>query len=79
MRFISLRVRCKLTLKETVDDGAALFKDYHGVYQFLIDVMKAGYKSCNRSITNDDAHAALRVVWGRSKQYYREEQERLQR
>lgn len=79
MRFVSLRVRSKLTLKENIDDGATVFKDYHSVYEFLIDVMKAGYRSCNRIITNDDAHSALRIVWGRSKQYYREEKERAQR
>lgn len=79
MRFVSLRVRTKLTLKEIVDDGATLFNDYHHVYQFLVDVMKAGYKSCRKTITNDDAHSALRIVWGRSKQYYREELERMRR
>lgn len=79
MRFISLRVRSKLTLEENVDDAATLFKDYHSVYRFLIDVMQAGYRSCLRNITNDDAHSSLRIVWGRSKQYYREEQERRKR
>lgn len=79
MRFITLRVRCKITLKENGEDGATLFKHYHSVYLFLIDVMKAGYQTCKKTITNDDAHSALRIVWGRSKQYYRDHEERNRR
>lgn len=72
-------MRTKLTLKENGDDGITLYKDYHSVYKFLIDVMKAGYLTCKKTITNDDAHSALRVVWGRSKQYFRDQQERITR
>lgn len=64
-------MRCKLTLKEKA--GITLFGDYYRVYEFLIDVMKAGYKLRNKKIITDDAHQALRIVWGRSKQLLKDE------
>lgn len=68
-RFVSLRVRGLLTLKELQgDDAMTLFDDFHNVYSFLIDVMREGFKSCGRSLTEKEAHESLRVVWGRSKQ-----------
>lgn len=74
-RFISLQVRCKLTLKEKskTDSGDTLMADYHSVYLFLIDVMRAGYEMVNKNITLNEAHTALRTVWGRSKQLKNEE------
>lgn len=42
--------------------------NYHRVYLFLIDVLRAGYRMCTKFITVDEAHTALRTVWGRSKQ-----------
>lgn len=69
-RFVALNVRCRMTLKEKGETGVTLFKDYHRVYQFLIDVMKEGYRMCGKKITIDEAHTALRVVWGRSKQLH---------
>lgn len=74
-RFISLNVRKELTFKDAKDaEDKTLHGNFHQVYLFLIDVMKAGYKSCGRSITVDDAHLALRIVWGRTKQILNEEQ-----
>lgn len=67
-RFISVGVRCQLTLMERGDSGLTLYANYHQVYTFLIDVIKAGYRSCRKEITSNEAHTALRVVWGRSKQ-----------
>lgn len=67
-RFVSLNVRCQLTLKDPGESGLTLYKDYYQVYLFLIDAMKEGYRMCGKKITVDDAHTALRVVWGRSKQ-----------
>lgn len=70
-RFISLRVRCQLTLKEqSGESGYTLYRDYKHVYEFLIDIMKEGYRIGGKKITRDEAHTALRVVWGRSKQLY---------
>lgn len=74
-RFLSLDVRKKLTFKDAKDSkDKTLYSDFHQVYLFLIDVMRAGYKSCDKSITADDAHLALRIVWGRTKQILNEEQ-----
>lgn len=55
-------------MKEPGESGLTLYKDYHRVYLFLVDVMKEGYRVCGKKITLDEAHTALRVVWGRSKQ-----------
>lgn len=57
-----------MTLMEAGDSGLTLHGNYRQVYLFLIDVIKAGYRSCKREITTDEVHTALRVVWGRSKQ-----------
>lgn len=43
--------------------------DCHRVYLYLIDLMRAGYRICNKNITIDEVHTALRTVWGRSKQH----------
>lgn len=68
-RFIALRVRSLLTLKDLKGaDGLTLFADFRNVYRFLIEVMQAGYKSCKEPLTEKDAHEALRIVWGRTKQ-----------
>lgn len=68
-RFVSVDVRCDLTLKEKSKSGYTLMGDYHRVYRFLIDVIRAGYRMCTKFITTDEAHTALRTVWGRSRQY----------
>ncbi len=67
-RFVSVDVRCKLTLKEKTQSGYTLMGNYHRVYLFLIDLLRAGYRMCTKYITGDEAHTALRTVWGRSKQ-----------
>lgn len=66
-RFIGIRVRSLLTLKES-KDGFTLFTDFYNVYDFLIKVMQEAYKSCKKPLTKKEAHEALRIVWGRSKQ-----------
>lgn len=60
-------VRCELTLREK--SGKTLMGDYKRVYKFLIDVIRAGYRMVKKFITRDEAHIALRTVWGRSRQY----------
>lgn len=67
-RFISVKVRCKLTLKEKSKSGHTLMANFHRVYLFLIDVLRAGYRICGKYITGDESHTALRTIWGRSKQ-----------
>lgn len=42
--------------------------DFHRVYLFLIAVLRAGYRNCHKLITIEEAHTAIRTVWGRSKQ-----------
>lgn len=70
-RFIALRVRTLLTLKELKNvDGFTLFADFRYVYNFLIRVMIEAYKSCKQALTEKEAHEALRIVWGRSKQLH---------
>lgn len=76
-RFISLRIRNKFTLKEQGRAGITLFDDYHNVYQYLIDLIKAGYIAQRKTITTDEAHQALRIVWGRSKQLLKEQETKL--
>lgn len=83
-RVISVDVRCKLTLKEKISEsGYTLMGDCHRVYLYLIDVMRAGYRICNKNLTVDEAHTALRTVWSRSKQHQNAEStqrvKRLQR
>lgn len=53
-----------------------LFADFYNVYKFLIEVVREGYKSCNRSLTEKDANEALRIVWGRTKQMLNDEQKK---
>lgn len=73
-RFISVRVRASLVLKDLKgQEGSTLYTNYRQVYDFLIEVMKAGYQVCNKVLTNADVHNVLRVVWGRSKQLLNEE------
>lgn len=73
-RFISLDVREGLTFKDPREtDDKTLYGNFHQVYLFLVDVMRAGYQSVRKSITVDEAHLALRVVWGRTKQFINEE------
>lgn len=75
---MSLRVRCQLTLKDLKgQSGLTLFANLHQIYSFLIDVMRAGYQECGKDITVDDAHTALRTVWGRSKQLRKEEKNKV--
>lgn len=77
-RFISLRVRASLVLKDLKGkEGLTLYADFLRVYEFLIEVMKAGYQVRNKILTNRDVHSILRVVWGRSKQLLNEENNRL--
>lgn len=76
-RFISLSVRDEMTFKEKGDTGITLFDDFNNVYNFLIDLMKAGYKTRNKTIHTDEAHQALRIVWGRSKQLIKEKKAKL--
>lgn len=68
-RFVSMNVRCDLTLKEKSKSGYTLMGDFERVYRFLIEVFRAGYRMCAKFITADEAHTALRTVWGRSRQY----------
>ncbi len=77
-RFISLRVRCLLTLKDTKKNSqGTLYYDYYNVYNFLITVMCQAYKSCRKCLTQKEAHEALRIVWGRSKQLMADEDKKL--
>lgn len=77
-RFVSLRVRCQLTLKDLKgNSGKTLFGDFHQIYLFLIDVMRAGYQECGKDLNVEYAHTALRTVWGRSKQLRKEEKNRI--
>lgn len=73
-RFVSVKVRTKLVLKYLKGrDGLTLYKDFYKVYLFLIAVMKAGYLIRGKDVTNNYVHSTLRVVWGRSKQLFTEE------
>lgn len=47
--------------------------DFHRVYLYLIEVMRAGYRMCGKTVTVDETHTALRTVWGRSKQLKNED------
>lgn len=78
--FVCLDVRCTLTLKEKTESGYTLMGDFHRVYMYLINVMRAGYGICKKTLTVDEAHTALRTVWGRSKQQKNEDdQKKLKR
>lgn len=76
-RFISLRVRSLLTLKELqTDEGMTLYADFYKVYLFLIEVAREGYKSCDKSLSEKEANEALRIVWGRTKQLLNDEKKK---
>lgn len=67
--FISVDLRAKLVLKDLRGQtGKTLFQDYREVYDFIIQVFKAGYEVRNKILTNTDVQSILRVVWSRSKQ-----------
>lgn len=78
-RFISLRVRSLLTLKESKKGKSepTLYADFYNVYNFLITLMVEAYKSCKKSISRKSANVALRIVWGRSNQLLKDEDKRL--
>ena len=68
-RFIAPDVRASIVLKELKNQkGKTLYRDYHNVYQFLVETMKSGYLIKNKILSNKDVHVVLRTVWGRSKQ-----------
>lgn len=68
-RFISVSVRAKLVLKDLKGKkGKTLYYDFREVYDFIIEVFKAGHEVRNKIRTNPEVQAVLRVVWGRSKQ-----------
>lgn len=68
-RFISVDLRASIVLKDLKgQQGMTLYNDFHHVYLFLVETMKAGYRIKNQIITNKDVHVVLRTVWGRSKQ-----------
>lgn len=73
-RFISLDVRRHITFKDAKKEpDETLYGNFHQVYLFLVEVMRAGYKSCAKNVTADDVHLALRIVWGRTKQILNEQ------
>lgn len=72
-RFISVRVRANLVLKDLKGkNGKTLYKDYREVYDFIVEVFKAGYEVRKQIRTNTEVQSVLRVVWGRSKQMLNE-------
>lgn len=76
-RFISLHVRSTIVLKDLKGRrGMTLYADFHEIYTFLRDVMKEGYRAHGKSLTNNDVHTILRVVWGRSKQLLKDEKKK---
>ncbi len=77
-RFIAVKIRADIVLKDLKgQDGSTLCGDYPQVYDFIIQVFKAGYEVRNKLITNKEVHSVLRIVWGRSKQMLNEENQRL--
>lgn len=74
-RFISVPVRAELVLKDLKGkSGKTLYHDYREVYDFIIEVFKAGFEVRNKIRTNTEVQSVLRVVWGRSKQMLNDEQ-----
>lgn len=68
-RFMLVDLRASLVLKELKgEQGLTLYHDFHKVYEFLREVMKAGYLIKCKILTNNDVHIVLRTVWDRSKQ-----------
>lgn len=66
-RFIG--VEASIVLKDLKGQpGMTLYNDFHNVYLFLVETMKAGYQIKNKILTNKDVHLVLRTVWGRRKQ-----------
>lgn len=77
-KFISVNIRAKVVLKDLKgQDGLTLCADFPRVYDFIIQVFKAGYEIRNKVLTNKEVHSVLRVVWGRSKQMLNEGNQRL--
>lgn len=73
-RFISVPLHASIVLKDLKGKtGDTLYHDYRRVYDFLIEVMKAGYQVRNKVLTDTEVHSVLRVAWGRSKQMLNEE------
>lgn len=66
-----------MTFKEVGDTGITLYDDYNEVYKFLIDLMKSGYRLRSKILIDDEAHQALRIVWGRTKQMEKELETKL--
>lgn len=68
-RFVDIDLRASIVLKDLRGQpGMTLYKNFHNVYLFLVNTMKAGYLVKNKIVTNHDVHIVLRTVWGRSKQ-----------
>lgn len=68
-RFIDVDLRAATVLKDLKgQQGMTLYHDFHNVYLFLVETMKAGYRIKNKVLTNNEVHIVLRTVWGRSKQ-----------
>lgn len=73
-----MSIRAKVVLKDLKgQDGSTLCADYPQVYEFIIQVFKAGYEVRNKILTNKEVHSVLRVVWGRSKQMLNEKNQQL--
>lgn len=56
-RFISKSMRASIVLKDLKGQlGETLYVDYHHVYVFLIEVMKAGYLLRDKVLTKNNVH-----------------------
>lgn len=64
-RFIEISLRASINLKE---GNKTIQSNFPQVYDFLIAVMKKGFKAHQRELKVMDAEKALRSVWSRSKQ-----------
>lgn len=68
-RFIDVDLKASIVLKDLKgQQGMTLYHNFHNVYLFLIETMKAGYRMKSKIMSNQDVHLVLRTVWGRSKQ-----------
>lgn len=74
-RFISVRTRSLLTLKQESKNGDSLtlYGDFRHVYDFLIALILEAHMEAKVSLTEKEAHESLRIVWGRSKQLLKDE------
>ena len=45
---------------------------YREVHDFLVNLIREGYKARNKTIYSDEAYQVLRIVWGRTKQLQKE-------